>query len=102
MDKKSEMMEYHSYDEVPLMLSAKDIAALLKMPMSSVYFMFYAVDFPTVSIGSRKLVRKEKLFAWLEKHENDITYLMNANAGERRRELIGQDSMMKERQQLHG
>ena len=50
MEKKQEVMEYHSYDEVPVMLSAKDISALLKMPMSTVYFVFHAVDFPTITI----------------------------------------------------
>ena len=87
MEKKQEVMEYHSYDEVPVMLSAKDISALLKMPMSTVYFIFHAVDFPTITIGKRKFARKESLFRWIEMHENDISYLMSVNAGERCKEL---------------
>ena len=35
------------------------------------------------------LVRKEKFFAWVEKHENDIPYLMRANVAERRKEIMG-------------
>lgn len=89
MEKEQEVIEYHAYDEVPVILNAKEIAALLHMPISSVYFMFYAVDFPTVMIGSRKFVRKEKLFAWLEKHENDIPYLTRVNVAERRKEITG-------------
>lgn len=97
MEKKQEVIEYHSYDEVPVILSAKEVAALLRMPLSTVYFIFSAIDFPTISVGSRKLARKEALFAWLEKHENDIPYLMSANTGERRRELIIKDKIKKER-----
>ena len=97
MGKKQEVIEYHSYDEVPVILNAKDISALLGMPLSTVYFIFHAIDFPTVTIGTRKFARKESLFAWLEKHENDIHYLTNANVGEKRRKLINKDNQSKER-----
>lgn len=89
MEKKQKVIEYHTYDEVPLMMSAKDIARLLKISSATAYFMFHAIDFPTVTIGKRMLVRKEKFFAWLEKHENDIPYLMQANAADRRKEIMG-------------
>lgn len=97
MGKKQEVSEYHSYDEVPVILDAKDISALLGMPISTVYFIFKAIDFPTITIGSRKLACKESLFAWLEKHENEIPYLTSANVGERRRELVKNVSVTKER-----
>ena len=89
MEKKRKEIEYHTYDEVPLILSAKDIAGLLKISSATAYFMFHAIDFPTVTIGKRVFVRKEKFFAWVEKHENDIPYLMRANVADRRKEIMG-------------
>ena len=102
MEKKQKVIEYHTYDEVPLMMSAKDIAVLLKISSATAYFMFHAIDFPTVTIGKRMLVRKEKFFAWLEKHENDIPYLMRANAAERRKEVMAEESLTKGRRSING
>ena len=102
MDKRQDGIEYHSYDEVPLMLSAKEIAALLRISTATVYCIFSAIDFPTITIGSRKLVRKENLFVWLEKHENDIPYLMNANVADRRMEIMENDSKQKGWQKMYG
>lgn len=102
MGKRQDGIEYHNYDELPLMLCAKEIAALLRISTATVYCIFSAIDFPTITIGSRKLVKKEKLFAWLEKHENDIPYLTNANVAERRREIMKKDSESKGEQKTYG
>ena len=102
MEKKQEVIEYRTYDEVPLMMSAKDIAGLLKISSATAYCVFHAIDFPTVTIGKRMLVRKEKFFAWLEKHENDIPYLTRANAAERRKEIMGNVSLEKGRKKKNG
>jgi hypothetical protein len=59
---------YGTYESVPLFLDAVDIANVLGIPKSDVYFMFHAVDFPIITIGGRMLVRKERLFQWLELH----------------------------------
>ena len=102
MGKRQVGIEYHNYDELPLMLCAKEIAALLRISTATVYCIFSAIDFPTITIGSRKLVRKEKLFAWLEKHQNDIPYLTVANVAERRKEIMENDSIQKGGQKTYG
>lgn len=102
MEKKQKVIEYHTYEEIPLMMCAKDIAGLLKISSATAYCIFHAIDFPTVTIGKRMLVRKEKFFAWLEKHENDIPYLMRANAAEHRKKIMGDVSLVKGRKKING
>ena len=46
--------------------------------------------------------RKEKFFAWLEKHENDIPYLTRTNAAERRKEIMGDVSLENGRKKTDG
>jgi hypothetical protein len=69
MDSK-ETSKYCSVEEIPLFLDANDILRILGVSKTNVYYMFRADGFPTISIGKRKFVRKEKLFSWLETQEN--------------------------------
>lgn len=61
---------FHSYEDIPLFLNATDLIKLLGLSRTTVYYMLRANDFPTIVIGNRRMVRKEKLFQWLEEHEN--------------------------------
>lgn len=58
-----------SYDEIPLFLDANDIAKLLGLSLTNIYYIFRADDFPTIVIGKRRLVRKENLLEWITTHE---------------------------------
>ena len=69
MDSK-ETSKYCSVEEIPLFLDANDIVRILGVSKTNVYYMFRADGFPTITIGKRKFVRKEKLFSWLESQEN--------------------------------
>lgn len=69
MDSK-DTSKYCSVEEIPLFLDANDIVRILGVSKTNVYYMFRADGFPTISIGKRKFVRKEKLFSWLETQEN--------------------------------
>ena len=59
---------YKSYDELPLFLSAKNVAELLGISISSTYELMNECDFPVLQIGSRKVVSKEKFREWVEDH----------------------------------
>lgn len=61
-----------SYDEIPLFLDANDIAKLLGLSLTNIYYMLRADDFPTIVIGKRRLVRKEKLLDWINSHEKEV------------------------------
>lgn len=60
------------YDDIPLFLDANDIERLLGLSLTNIYYMFRAEDFPTIIIGKRRLVRKEKLLEWIVAHEKHI------------------------------
>lgn len=60
---------YYEMKEIPLFLSADDIADILGISRAYAYNLFYAKGFPTLKLGKRRLVRKEKFFAWLEEQE---------------------------------
>ncbi len=60
---------YYHEEEIPLILSAEDVADILKVSRSFAYNLFYAKGFPSIRIGSRQFVRREKLLKWLESHE---------------------------------
>ena len=57
---------YHSYDELPLFLSAKNVAELLGVSISSAYELMQEPGFPVLKVGNRKVVPKEKFRAWVE------------------------------------
>lgn len=57
---------YHSYDELPLFLNAELVAKVLGVSISSAYELMHEKDFPTLRIGNRMVVPKEKFIAWIE------------------------------------
>ena len=61
--------KFFSYEEIPLILGANELMALLGFSRTNVYCMLNAEDFPAIVIGKRRLVRKDKLFEWIEAHE---------------------------------
>lgn len=57
---------YKSYDELPIVLSAKELAAALCISRSGAYDLMKRPDFPTVCIGNRRIVPKGAFIKWLE------------------------------------
>lgn len=57
---------YTNYDELPLFLNAETVADLLGISISSSYELMHEEDFPSVRIGSRLIVPKEKFRQWVE------------------------------------
>ena len=62
---------YKSYDELPLFLNAKTVARVLGVSPSSGYELMHRQDFPTLKIGNRIVVPKEKFVQWVERNTND-------------------------------
>ncbi len=60
--------EYKSYDDLPLFLNAELVAKVLGVSPSSGYELMHEEEFPTLRVGSRMVVPKEKFVAWVEKH----------------------------------
>ena len=56
---------YHSYDELPLFLNAELGAKTLGIAPSSAYELMHEASFPTLRVGSRIVVPKEKFIEWV-------------------------------------
>lgn len=57
---------YTNYEGLPLFLNAETLAKLLGISVSSSYELMHEKDFPTIRIGSRLVVPKEKLQLWID------------------------------------
>ena len=51
---------YKSYDELPLMLNAEMVKNVLGISISSAYELMHEKDFPSIKIGNRIVVPKDK------------------------------------------
>ena len=56
---------YHSYDELPLFLNAELVAKVLGVSIFSAYKLMHEASFPTLRVGSRIVVPKEKFIEWV-------------------------------------
>lgn len=56
---------YTSYDQLPLFLNAELVAKTLGVAPSSAYELMHEKDFPTLRIGSRMVVPKDKFIEWV-------------------------------------
>ena len=60
--------KYKSYDDLPLFLNTELVAQVLGIAPSSAYELMHEDGFPTLRIGNRMVVPKEKFVAWVEEH----------------------------------
>ena len=59
---------YKSYNELPLFLNADTVAKALGVSPSSGYELLHEKDFPSLKIGSRIVVPKERFIRWVEQN----------------------------------
>ena len=57
---------YKSYDDLPLFLNARMVAQVLGVSISTAYELMHEPGFPTLRVGSRMVVPKEKFMEWVE------------------------------------
>lgn len=80
---------YTSYDELPLMLSVAEVAAVLGISRAGAYELVHGNEFPALKIGSRIVVPKDKVLHcselvhihiedWLGRHMNKRMVSMEA------------------------
>jgi len=62
MQKKS----FTSVKELPIMLSISQVAVVLNISRASAYELAHCRNFPAMLVGSRIVVPKDKLLAWIE------------------------------------
>lgn len=59
-------MKYVTYDQLPLMLNAEDIQAVMNISRAMAYQLMHREDFPTIVIGKRMMVPRDKFLEWVE------------------------------------
>ena len=55
-----------SYADLPLFLNANLVAQVLGVSISTAYEVMHEPNFPTLCVGSRMVVPKEKFIQWAE------------------------------------
>ena len=60
--------DYKSYDDLPLMLTVMDVAAVLGISRTGAYELVRQEGFPALSIGARIIIPKEQFIRWIEEH----------------------------------
>ena len=59
---------YKNYDELPLMLSVKELATVLGISRTSAYELTKDKKFPSIKVGSRVVIPKDKFIKWIDMH----------------------------------
>ena len=66
---------YTSFDQLPLTLQAKDVAAVLRISRSQAYTLMHRSDFPMIRIGKRMLVARDQFLSWLNCQTESLTHV---------------------------
>ena len=56
---------YTNYDELPLLLSVKQLVDLMGVSDSTIYELIQETEFPSLRLGKRIVVPKEELRKWI-------------------------------------
>ena len=63
-------MSREPFETMPDVLNAKQLARALQISKAGAYNLLSSPNFPTLRIGGRKLVMKNELVEWLNRHTN--------------------------------
>ena len=61
------MTNYTSMEQLPITLSANQVAQVLGISRANAYTLMHSKGFPTIQIGKRMVVPKNKLMEWMER-----------------------------------
>ena len=57
--------KFKNYEDLPLMLTAPEVGEALGISRASAYELVHSKGFPSIRIGTRIIVPKDKLIAWI-------------------------------------
>lgn len=60
------MNRYTSFEQLPFMLRADDVAKILGVSRANAYVIMHSKGFPKLQIGKRIMVTKDKLQEWID------------------------------------
>ena len=55
-----------SFSDLPLVLNATQLASVLSISRANAYNLLHREDFPTLQIGKRMLVSRDRLARWMD------------------------------------
>ena len=58
--------KYNSFNELPLMLTVEDVSHVLGIGLAHAYEVAHRRDFPTITLGSRIIVPRDKFMEWID------------------------------------
>jgi hypothetical protein len=61
---------FSSFNDLPLVLNAAQLAGVLNISRVNAYNLLHREDFPTLHIGQRMLVSRDKLVQWMDGQSN--------------------------------
>ncbi len=64
--------KYRSYDDLPLMLSAPEVAEVLGISRAGAYDLVRSAGFPHIKLGNRILVPKDKFIKWIDDNTEGV------------------------------
>ena len=67
LKKEEHMSQYQSLEQLPLALCASDLAKVLGISRAMAYELMHSKSFPSIKIGKRLTVPKDKLIEWMDK-----------------------------------
>lgn len=59
--------KYQDYADLPLFLSVQDLADAMRISRTVAYELARREDFPSITVGSRIIVPREKFIAWVDR-----------------------------------
>lgn len=72
--RQKDITTVRSPDELPMILGASEVAAILGISRAKAYRLFHRLDFPTLKLDKRLLVRRELFFQWLDRQTQSEGY----------------------------
>lgn len=66
-------MSKEPLEALPDVLDASQLADVLHLSRSGAYNLLNKPDFPTLHVGGKKMVMKQKLTDWMNRHTNAST-----------------------------
>ena len=62
----TETVTANSFSDLPLVLNATQLAGVLNISRTNAYNLLHREDFPTLHIGQRMLVSRDRLVRWMD------------------------------------
>ena len=57
---------FTQFDQLPLVLGANEVSKALNISRTSAYALLHRRDFPTLMVGKRMLVPRDRFLKWIE------------------------------------